>query len=112
MINYYKYLPTSPEDEKWGMHVLNAGCNRICKHVDYPAHGHPAHHYFNWSTGRVLDEYQIIYIPAGNGIFESSNCDQLQVKEGTIIFYSLESGTASSLIRKPDGMNFGLGLKV
>lgn len=86
MINYYKYLPTSPEDEKWGMHVLNAGCNRICAYTDYPAPGHPAHHYFNWSKGRVLDEYQIIYIAAGNGLFESANCRQQQIKEGAILF--------------------------
>lgn len=86
MINYYKYLPTSPEDERWGMHVLNAGCNRICKNVDYPAHEHPAHHYFNWSKGRVLDEYQIIYIASGNGLFESANCRQQPIKEGAILF--------------------------
>jgi hypothetical protein len=73
MLNYHKYLPTSPEDESWGMHVLNAGCNRIDKNVDYPSADHPAHHYFNWSKGRVLDEYQVIYISRGEGIFESIN---------------------------------------
>lgn len=86
MINYYKYLPTSPEDERWGMYVLNAGCNRICAYTDYPAPGHPAHHYFNWSKGRVLDEYQIIYIATGSGFFESANCEQQPIKEGTILF--------------------------
>lgn len=86
MINYYKYLPSSAEDESWGLYVLNAGCNRINSHVDYPAPGHPAHHYFNWNKGRVLDEYQIIYIPKGEGIFESASCTQTIVKEGTILF--------------------------
>lgn len=85
MINYYKYLPTSSGDERWGMHVLNAGCNRIGGHVDYPAAGHPAHHYFNWDQGRVLNEYQIIYIPMGSGVFESANCKQQQIKEGAVI---------------------------
>lgn len=85
MTNYYKYLPTSPEDERWGLHVLSAGCNRINAHVDYPAPEHPVHHYFNWSKGRVLDEYQIIYIPMGNGLFESASCKQQLIKEGTII---------------------------
>jgi AraC-like DNA-binding protein len=85
MVNFYKYLPTSSGDERWGMHVLNAGCNRIDEYVDYPAAGHPAHHYFNWDMGRVLNEYQIIYIPLGSGVFESANCPQRQIKEGTII---------------------------
>lgn len=85
MINYYKYLPTSPDDERWGLYVLNAGCNRIPAHTNYPAPEHPAHHYFKWSKGRALNEYQIIYIAAGNGSFESANCKLHPVKEGTIL---------------------------
>jgi len=85
MINYYKYLPTSSEDERWGMHVLNTGCNRINKHTDYPSPEHPAHHYFNWSKGRVMDEYQIIYITQGEGVFESLTCGQQLIKQGTIL---------------------------
>jgi AraC-like DNA-binding protein len=86
MTNYNKYLPTSLEDEKWGMHVLSAGCNKINAHVDYPAPEHPAHHYFNWKEGRILDEYQLIYIPIGNGLFESASCKQQRIKGGTILF--------------------------
>jgi AraC-like DNA-binding protein len=86
MTNYYKYLPTSHEDERWGLHVLSAGYNRINAHVDYPAPEHPDHHYFNWGKGRILEEYQIIYIPTGNGLFESDSCKQQQIKKGTIIF--------------------------
>jgi AraC-like DNA-binding protein len=85
MINYFKYLPTSSEDESWGLHVLNAGCNRIDKNDCYPASDHPAHHYFNWSKGRVLDEYQIIYISKGEGRFESINCPEQSVSEGSVI---------------------------
>jgi AraC-like DNA-binding protein len=86
MTNYYKYLPTSSEDERWGMHVLNIGCNKINKHTDYPSPEHPAHHYFNWSKGRVLDEYQVIYITKGEGVFESINCGEQLIRQGTIIF--------------------------
>ncbi|MBS1662811.1 MAG: AraC family transcriptional regulator [Bacteroidetes bacterium] len=86
MNNYYKYLPTSSEDERWGMHVLNIGCNKISRHTAYPSPEHPAHHYFNWSKGRILDEYQIIYITEGEGVFESINCGEQLIKQGTIIF--------------------------
>lgn len=86
MINYYKYLPTSLEDEKWGMHVLNTGCNKINKDAVYPAPEHPAHHYFNWAKGRVMDEYQIIYITKGEGVFESRNCGEQTIEQGTILF--------------------------
>ncbi|MEP6701205.1 MAG: AraC family transcriptional regulator [Bacteroidota bacterium] len=86
MHNFYKYLPTSAEDENWGLHVLNAGCNRINKHEPYPAPAHPAHHNFNWSNGRVLDEYQVIYISRGEGVFESIKCSGQEVKAGDILF--------------------------
>lgn len=87
MINYYKYVPVSKEDESWGLCVLNAGCNRINPGQIYPPLNHPTHHYFNWEKGRVLNnEYQVIYITKGEGFFESSSCELTNIKEGTIIF--------------------------
>ena len=85
MINYYQYLPTSEEDEKWGLSVLNTGCTRIKANEPYPYKHHPAHHYFNWQKGRILNEYQLIYIVGGEGVFESSSVSEKQVKEGSVI---------------------------
>ncbi|HTN05964.1 AraC family transcriptional regulator [Agriterribacter sp.] len=85
MTNYYKYLPTSDEDESWGLHVLNAGCNRISKNEIYPSVQHPAHHYFDWDKGRAFDEYQVIYIAEGEGIFESASCKKSIIKSGTVL---------------------------
>ncbi len=85
MINFYKYLPTSLEDENWGLSVLNAGHSRINENEIYPSPGHPAHHYFNWDNGRVLNDYHIVYIAKGKGIFESAECKQQVINEGTIL---------------------------
>lgn len=86
MTNYYQYLPVSQEDEDWGLCVLNAGCSRIEKSVVYPPVGHPASHYFNWSNGRILhNEYQVIYITKGEGIFESKSFKQARIIAGDII---------------------------
>jgi AraC-like DNA-binding protein len=85
MNNYYKYLPISAEDERWGLYVLNAGYNCIAPHEVYPATEHPAPHYFNWEDGRVLQEYQLIYITAGTGFFESTHCSGITVCEGSIL---------------------------
>ncbi len=76
MQNYFKYLPVSEEDEKWGLFVLNVGASRIHKSEPYPPENHPAHHVFIWDTGRVFDEYQLIYITRGEGFFESQHCKQ------------------------------------
>ncbi|MES2827455.1 MAG: AraC family transcriptional regulator [Bacteroidota bacterium] len=86
MINFYKYLPYSKEDENWGLMVLNVGCTRIEASWEYPYKGHPTHHNFNWKSWRRLEEYQVIYISSGQGIFESEHCPQVNVKAGTLIF--------------------------
>jgi AraC-like DNA-binding protein len=86
VINFYRYLPFSKEDESWGLTVLNVGCTRIEASWDYPYKKHPSHHNFNWESWRRLEEYQVIYITNGQGIFESEHCPQVTVKAGTIIF--------------------------
>jgi AraC-like DNA-binding protein len=85
MVNYYKYLPVSSADESWGLSVLNTGCTRIDAGSLYPYATHPAHHYFNWEKGRVLHEFQVIYITKGGGIFESKNGGKQAIAEGSII---------------------------
>jgi AraC-like DNA-binding protein len=85
MVNYYKYLPVSEDDESWGLSVLNTGCTRIEPGDVYPLTNHPAHHYFNWEQGRVLQEYQVIYITRGKGEFQSESAGTRTVTEGTII---------------------------
>ncbi|MCC7523830.1 MAG: AraC family transcriptional regulator [Chitinophagaceae bacterium] len=85
MTNFYKYLPTSAEDLSWGLHVLNAGRSRIEENEVYPSVHHPAHHYFTWNKGRILDEYQLIYITSGEGVFESADCKKCNIQEGTVL---------------------------
>lgn len=85
MTNYYKYLPVSEEDEKWGLSVLNTGCTRIAPDTAYPYSTHPSHHYFNYEKGRVLQEYQVIYITNGAGTFESKTGGKQTVTEGSVI---------------------------
>jgi AraC-like DNA-binding protein len=86
MTDYYQYLPLSSEDENWGLSVLNIGCTSIRSNQEYPYRQHPAHHYFNWKNGRILNEYQFIYISAGEGVFESASVAERKVKEGSVIF--------------------------
>lgn len=85
MVNYYKYLPLSEEDEKWGLNVLNTGCTRIDAGSPYPYATHPAHHYFNWEKGRVLHEFQVIYITKGAGSFESKGGGKQAISAGSIL---------------------------
>ncbi|PST83633.1 AraC family transcriptional regulator [Pedobacter yulinensis] len=85
MINFYKYLPVSKEDESWGLTVLNVGCMNVGATEPYPLKGHPANYHFDWSSWRTLQEYQVIYITRGSGVFESASCKQVAIQAGTVI---------------------------
>jgi AraC-like DNA-binding protein len=85
MVNFYKYLPVSTTDESWGLNVLNTGCTQIVAGSSYPYDTHPAHHNFNWEKGRVLHEFQVIYITKGSGIFESKSGGKQPITAGSII---------------------------
>ncbi len=86
MNSYYKYLPVSKDDENWGLTVLNTGFSHVEPSEEYPIKGHPEHHNFNWSNWRILQEFQMIYISNGEGIFESASQKQISVKAGSLIF--------------------------
>ena len=83
MDNYYLYFNDN-EKEARGLTLLNTGCTRIEKNSFYPPVSHPGHHNFSWNTGRVLQEYQLIYITRGGGLFESESCRE-EISAGTII---------------------------
>jgi len=85
MDNYFRYFPTSERDELWGLTVLNAGCTQIQPSSAYPPAHHPAHHNFKWDKGRTLQEYQLIYITKGNGLFESAENKKHKITSGTMI---------------------------
>ncbi|GGH06991.1 helix-turn-helix domain-containing protein [Mucilaginibacter phyllosphaerae] len=85
MTNYCRYLPVNSLDEAWGLTVLNTGYTHIPKASVYPSKDHPSNYYFTWKNGRVLHEYQIIYITEGEGVFESEHCKLREIKAGTII---------------------------
>lgn len=84
MDNYFLYFPVNEKEEARGLALLNTGCTRIGKNSQYPPSAHPSHHNFGWEKGRVLQEYQLIYITRGGGLFESESCRE-EITEGTII---------------------------
>ena len=67
----FKYLVANDRDRLWGITVTSVGFQRIDADEAYPPAEHPAGYYFNVTAGRVLDEYQLIYVVDGEGVFES-----------------------------------------
>jgi len=81
-----RYLPVHENDEKWSLMVKTAGFQSIAPNSIYPTQGHSQDYIFNYQIGRVLDEFQMIYITKGSGTFESASCKNVAIGEGTVFF--------------------------
>ena len=69
--DYAAYLPAGDTEKLWGVAMTAAGFTRVKPGMTYPPLRHPLDRLFTWSTGRILNVYQIVYITAGVGSFES-----------------------------------------
>ena len=68
-----KYLIPSNRDREWGLTVNTVGYEEILPGTPYPTRGHAEGYYFNTAKGRRLDEYQLLYMTEGRGVFRSEN---------------------------------------
>ncbi|RED47795.1 AraC family transcriptional regulator [Seonamhaeicola aphaedonensis] len=83
MINKYrKYLITSRIETSWGFYINNLGRNVIEKNTEYPSKDHPDQYIFTWDKGRILNEFHIVLITKGEGIFESKATGKINVSDG------------------------------
>lgn len=79
------YVPYSTSDEDWGLFLLDIGKSRTLAGVNYPVGSHPPDYIFNFNKGRVLSEYQVLYIFEGEGEFESRASGTIKVETGSVI---------------------------
>ncbi len=84
MNNFFKYLAPTPEEKNWGIYLTVAGYSKVLPGMDYPFGKHPKGYHFRWENGRILNEYQLVYIIEGGGIFETRQ-EKTEIKPGTII---------------------------
>ncbi len=66
---HLKYLAVNPVDLQWGTAVNSVGFQEIAPGMSYPPRNHPSRYIFTVESGRVLEEYQLIYITEGRGKF-------------------------------------------
>lgn len=79
-----KYM-TSQERNLWNSTVNTVGFESIPVHANYPATGHPLGYNFNYERGRILQEYQVVYITKGKGLFATSQIPPFEIQEGTVL---------------------------
>lgn len=81
-----RYVNISSSDESWGLYVTTAGFQRISPSGVYPSKAlNRQDYYFQPQKGRVLSEYQLIYIVEGSGVFQSASCPAKKVRAGMVI---------------------------
>lgn len=82
---HLKYLAVNPTDLQWGVAVHTVGYQDIAPGMSYPPGNHPSRYIFSEEKGRVLQEYQLIYITKGSGKFTSASLGKwVSVSRGSV----------------------------
>ncbi len=82
---HLKYLATSRGDCLWGLAVNSVGFQDVPAGEQYPPRRHPSRYLFSPGRGRILDEYQLLYITKGEGSFVSvSHPQSLSLHRGSV----------------------------
>ncbi|WP_248722409.1 AraC family transcriptional regulator [Seonamhaeicola sp. ML3] len=82
--SYKKYLITTKNDDYWGFYINNLGRNVIQKNTEYPSKDHPDQYNFTWKEGRVLNEFHLVLITKGQGVFQSKATGEINVNDGDV----------------------------
>ena len=77
-----RYLPTDRQARRWGWRLLDAGRQTIPPGAPYPGEGHPQRYRFDHTGYRTLDEFQLVFIESGRGLFESRHQPRTTVSAG------------------------------
>jgi len=70
---HLKYLVVNPVDLDWGAAINSVGFQDIAPGMEYPPKNHPSRYIFTAQNGRILNEYQLLYITNGKGKFSSAS---------------------------------------
>lgn len=82
---FSKYLTFSDRDVAWQIYCTCVGYSKIppgAPHYPYRPKLHPPGYVFDWEKGRILNEYQIVYITKGRGMYKSEETEKRNIIEG------------------------------
>ena len=82
---FFRYLPVSERDMQWDLYVTGAGSSGVPPGSRYPRSVHPDLYQYAWQRGRVLPEFQVLYVTRGEGLFDSRPSGKLEVATGSVL---------------------------
>jgi AraC-like DNA-binding protein len=68
----------------WGLYVTGCGHLSLPPSGQHPPRKHPHLYRFHWDRGRILPEYQLIYLTRGQGVFESAPTGSAPITAGDV----------------------------
>lgn len=77
-----KYITENERDLLWGLVVCSVGFQSIKPGDDYPPRYHNQEHMFHPTRGRVLQEYQLLYITKGKGLLKNDQGQEFEIQAG------------------------------
>lgn len=108
----FKYLIVNERDKRFGLSVTTVGFQAIRAGSVYPPRNHPDAYYFTAQKGRVLHEYQLVYITKGRGTFASDTTPSVDISKGRYFSCFPDSGIPMRRCKRQDGTNITSVLKV
>ena len=94
------YIPENKQDKKWGLTVCSLGFQKVNPGEDYPPQKHNPEYMFNPEVGRVLSEYQLLYITEGKGTLYTEHGGKFDIKAGNM--FMLFPGEKHSYFPDPE----------
>jgi AraC-like DNA-binding protein len=80
----FKYLIVNDKDQSFGLSVNTVGFQSIQPNMPYPLTDHPTGYYFNSNKGRILREYQFVYITKGKGLISFDHEAEIPISKGRL----------------------------
>ena len=79
-----KYITENEREYLWGLVVCSVGFQSIKPGEAYPPQYHNQEHLFNPAKGRVLQEYQLLYIIRGRGVLKNDQGQEFPIEAGNM----------------------------
>lgn len=83
---FRKYLTTDARAVNWLLYCVDTGCTVVEPGTRYPPNlkSHPPEYRADLHTGRVIGEYQFVYISHGKGFFRCEGVSRSEITPGTV----------------------------
>ena len=86
LTDLHYYLPVNDDAMRWGIYLTGIGRCTVPPGSAYPPSGHPRLYNFRWDQGRVLPEFQMLFVCDGTGVFESEATGQVPLPDRSVFF--------------------------